>query len=78
MYITANYWCSSKECSMASIVRTIIPKHQNTNIKKIHFIKIISTNCFSCKAHEDIVKINFYVSDQNSHLGKITLPKVWV
>ena len=32
--ITANYRCSSKECSMASIVRTIIPDYQNTNIKK--------------------------------------------
>ena len=49
-YITANYWCSSKECSMASIVRTIIPDYQNTNIKKI-FIKIVPTDCFTCKAH---------------------------
>ena len=23
--ITANYWCCSEECSMVSIVRTIIP-----------------------------------------------------
>ena len=32
-YITANDWCSSEECLMASIVRTIIPDYQNTNIK---------------------------------------------
>ena len=32
--ITANYWCCSEECSMASIVRTIIPDYQSTNIKK--------------------------------------------
>ena len=32
-YITANYWCSSEECSMTLIVRTIIPDYQNTNIK---------------------------------------------
>ena len=36
-YITANYWCSSEECSMASIVRTIIPDYQNTNIKKAFY-----------------------------------------
>ena len=41
----ANYWCSSKECLMASIVRTITPDYQNTNIKK-NFIKIVPTNCF--------------------------------
>ena len=46
--ITANYWCGSEECSMASKVRTIIPDYQNTNIKKI-FIKIVSTDC---KAHQ--------------------------
>ena len=51
IYITANYWCSSKECLMASIVRTIIPDYQNTNIKKF-FIKIVPTDCFTCKAHE--------------------------
>ena len=33
-YITANDWCSLEECSMASIVKTIIPDYQNTNIKK--------------------------------------------
>ena len=48
--IAANYWCSSEECSMASIVRTIIPDYQNTNIK--HFIKIVPTDCFTCKAHQ--------------------------
>ena len=48
--VTANCWCGSEECSMASIVRTI-PDYQNTNIKKI-FIKIISTDCFTCKAHQ--------------------------
>ena len=33
--ITANYWCSSEECSMALIVkRMIIPDYQSTNIKK--------------------------------------------
>ena len=50
-YITANYWCSSEECLMASIVRTSIPDYQNTNIKKI-FIKIVPTDCFTCKAHQ--------------------------
>ena len=50
--ITANYWCSLEECSMASIVRTIIPDYQNTNIKKKHFIKIVPTDCFTCKAHQ--------------------------
>ena len=33
-YVTANYRWSSEESSMASIVRTIIPDCQNTNIKK--------------------------------------------
>ena len=50
-YITANYWCSSEECLMASIVRTIIPDYQNTNIKNF-FIKIVPTDCFTCKAHQ--------------------------
>ena len=52
-YITANYWCSSEECSTASIVRTIIPDYQNTNtvLKKI-FVKIVPTDCFTCKAHQ--------------------------
>ena len=49
--ITANYWCCSEECSMASIVRTIIPDYQNTNIKKF-FIKIVPTDCFTCKADQ--------------------------
>ena len=49
-YITANYWCSSEKCSMASIVKTILPDYQNTNIK--HFIQIIPTDCFTCKAHQ--------------------------
>ena len=40
-YITANYWCSSEKCSMASIVRAIIPDYQNTNtcIKKNILLK---------------------------------------
>ena len=38
-YITANYWYSSEECSMASIVRMIIPDYQNTNIKKNILLK---------------------------------------
>ena len=38
-YITPNYWCSSEECSMASIVTTIIPDYQNTNIKKNILLK---------------------------------------
>ena len=38
-YITANYWCSSEECSMASIVRAIIPDYQNTNTKKNILLK---------------------------------------
>ena len=38
-YITANYWCSSEECSMASIVRAIILDYQNTNIKKKILLK---------------------------------------
>ena len=50
--ITANYWCSSEECSMASIVRTIIPDYQSTNIKKKHFIKIVPTDCFTGKAQQ--------------------------
>ena len=33
-YTIPNYWCSSEECSMASIVRMIIPDYQNINIKK--------------------------------------------
>ena len=37
--ITANYWYSSEECSMASIVRTIIPDYQSTNIKKNILLK---------------------------------------
>ena len=37
--ITANYWCYSKECSMASIVRMIIPEYQSTNIKKHILLK---------------------------------------
>ena len=37
--ITASYWCSSEKCSMASIVRTIIPDYQCTNIKKKHLLK---------------------------------------
>ena len=37
--ITANYWCSSEECSMASIVGTIIPDYQSTNIKKNILLK---------------------------------------
>ena len=37
--ITANYWCSSEEYSMALIVRTIIPDYQNTNIKKNILLK---------------------------------------
>ena len=49
--ITANYWCSSKECLMASIVKTIIPNYENTNIKKF-FIKIVPTDCFTSKAHQ--------------------------
>ena len=49
--ITANYWCSSEEYSMALIVRTIIPDYQNTNIKK-NFIKIVPTDCFTCKANQ--------------------------
>ena len=49
--ITANYWCSSEEWLMASIVRTIIPDYQNTHIKKF-FIKIVPTDCFTCKAHQ--------------------------
>ena len=52
-YITANYWCSSEECLMGSIVRTIIPDYQNTNIKK-NFIKIVPTDCFTCKSHQRI------------------------
>ena len=50
-YITANYWCSLEECSMILIVRTIIPDYQNTNIKK-YFIKIVPTDCFTCKAYQ--------------------------
>ena len=63
---------------MALIVRTIIPEYQNTNIKK-NFIKIVPTDYFTCKAgtSRDIVKINFYASDESSHRRKITLPKVW-
>ena len=38
-YITANYCCSSEECSMASMVRAIIPDYQNTNIKKNILLK---------------------------------------
>ena len=38
-YITANSWYSSEECSMALIVRTIIPDYQNTNIKKNILLK---------------------------------------
>ena len=38
-YITANYWYSLEECSMASIVRAIIPDYQNTNIKKKNLLK---------------------------------------
>ena len=38
-YITANYGCSSEECSMALIVRTIIPDYQSTNIKKNTLLK---------------------------------------
>ena len=34
---------------MASIVRTIIPDYQSTNIKKKHFIKIVPIDCFTCK-----------------------------
>ena len=49
--ITAHYWCSSEKCSIASKVRTIIPDYQNTNIKK-HFIKIVLTDYFTCKAHQ--------------------------
>ena len=37
--ITANYWCFSEECSMASIVRMIIPEYQSTNIKKHILLK---------------------------------------
>ena len=48
--ITANYWCFSEECSMASIVRMIIPEYQSTNIKK--HIKIVPTDCFTCKAYQ--------------------------
>ena len=33
-YTTANYWCSSEECSMASIVRTIIPDYKTQILKK--------------------------------------------
>ena len=51
LYITANYWCSSEECSIALIVRTIISDYQNTNIKK-NFIKTVPTDCFTCKAHQ--------------------------
>ena len=47
-YITANYWCSSEEYLMASIVRTIIPDYQNTNIKNF-FIKIVPTDCFTVR-----------------------------
>ena len=39
-YITANYGCSSEECSIASIVRTIIPDYQNTKIKKNVLLKL--------------------------------------
>ena len=38
-YITANYWYSSEECSIVSIVRTIITDYQNTNIKKNILLK---------------------------------------
>ena len=51
-YITADYWCSSEECSMTSIVRAIIPYYQNTNIKKKYFTKIVPTDCFTSKAHQ--------------------------
>ena len=44
-------WCSSEECSMASIVRAIIPDCRYKNTKKNHFIKIVPTDCFICKAH---------------------------
>ena len=46
------YKYSSEECSMASIVRTIIPDYQSTSIKKKHFIKIVPTDCFTCKTHQ--------------------------
>ena len=36
-YITANWWCSSEECSMTSILRAVIPDYQNTNIKKTFY-----------------------------------------
>ena len=36
-YITANCGCSSEECSMTLIVRTIIPDCRNTNIKKTFY-----------------------------------------
>ena len=32
-------WCSSEECSMALIVRTITPDYQNTNIFKKILLK---------------------------------------
>ena len=40
-YIAANYWCSSEECSMASIARMIIPDYQNINIKK-KVVRVVS------------------------------------
>ena len=36
-----------EECSMASIVKTIIPDYQSINIKKKHFIKIVPTDGFT-------------------------------
>ena len=51
-YISENCWCSLEECSMTSIVRAIIPDYRNINIKKKHFIKIVRTDGFTCKAHQ--------------------------
>ena len=49
----------------------VYPIYQNTNITK-------KTCCISPNRLFFACEVFFYASDENSHLRKIMLPKVWV